>query len=98
MNLKFSHCETVYAYPDDANSDPMRKILDKNNVMVLMRLTSGQYIGAFSEVAFSSKDVLIPRDNPKSFLCNVTSRHFLYASKTNKTHSVDRNFLMFGNW
>jgi hypothetical protein len=77
----------------------MEEILDKNNIMIVMKLSnSSQIVGAFTEIPFSSKPVRIPRDNPKSFLCNLSNEHFLYASKTNKTHSVDRNYLMFGNW
>lgn len=98
MNLKFTQCEMVYTFPENNNAISMDKILDRQNVMLLMKLSSGQVISAFSEVPFSSKDVLIPRDNPRCFLCNFTQQHFLYASKTNKTHSVDRNYLMFGNW
>lgn len=80
---------------DSASKD---KFLDRSNVLLLMKLASDQVIGAFSEVAFSSKPVLIPRDNPRCCLFNLTKHHFLYASKTNKTHSVDRSYLMFGNW
>lgn len=98
MNLKFTQCEIVYTFPDNSSIKPMEQILDRQNLMILMKLSSGQIVGAFTEVPFSSKDVLIPRDNPKCFLANLSHKRFLYASKTNKTHSVDRNYLMFGNW
>lgn len=98
MNLKFAEALKVYSFPD-RHPRPMEDILDKNNVLILMKLErSKQIIGAFTEVGFSSKPVRIPRDNPRSFLCNLSQEHFLFASKTNKTHSVDRNYLMFGNW
>ena len=42
--------------------------------------------------------MLIPKDNPRCCLLNLTTSHFLYASRTNKTHSCDINYLLFGNW
>jgi hypothetical protein len=76
----------------------MEKILDKDNILIVMHLTTSQVVGAFTHVNFSSKPVLIPRDNPRAFLFNLTNKHSLFASRTNKTHARDANYLTFGSW
>jgi hypothetical protein len=63
-----------------------------------MELKNKQIVGAFTEVGFSSKQTLIPKDNPRCCLFNLSKGHFLYASRTNKTHSYDKNYILFGNW
>jgi len=76
----------------------MSRILDKDNLLIVISLCSGQTVGAFTQTNFSSRPVLIPRDNPKCFLFNLTNKHCLFSYKTNKTHARDTNYLTFGSW
>lgn len=61
-------------------------------------LENNEVIGAFTEIGFSSKLNLIPKDNPKCCLFNLNQNHLLYAQRTNKTHSCDKSYILFGNW
>jgi hypothetical protein len=61
-------------------------------------MCNNQTIGAFTQLCFDPKPNYIPKSNPKSFLCNLSEERFLFASRINKTHSYDKNYLIFGNW
>jgi hypothetical protein len=98
MSLSFSSWDVLYQYPQMGQYNFIKDILDHGNVVLVMQLQSGPVMGAFTEVSFSSKPVYIPKDNPRCFLFNLALDHFLFASRTNKTHSRDENYITFGSW
>jgi hypothetical protein len=75
-----------------------QKIDKKNNILFLAELENKEIIGAFTHLAFDPQPNYIPKENPKAFFCNLNKNVFVYAYKINRTHTYDKDYLIFGNW
>ena len=76
-----------------------QKIDSLSNILFVAELKDNKnIIGAFTANCFKPKNNFIPKANPKSFLFNITLNRYVYAHRTNKTHTYDPHYLIFGNW
>lgn len=98
MNLNITRYQLAYDYEDMKLINFHDKIDKKHNVFFMAELQNKEVIGAFTHLPFDPEPNYIPKANPKSFICNLNKNVFIYAYKANKTHTYDKDFLIFGNW
>ena len=88
----------LFDFPDMIGTDFHAKIDNKNDLLFLAELENNEVIGAFTHKCFDSTPNPMPKENKKSFLCNLNRDVFAFASRFNKTLTYDENFFILGNW
>lgn len=98
MDLRFTQCKKVYDFPDMKGIDFHTTIDNKNDLLFLAELENNETIGGFTHICFDRTPNYIPKENKKSFLCNLNRDIFAFASRANKTLTYDENYFILGNW
>lgn len=98
MNLNFVKADKLYEFPKMQKYNFHSKIDRRSNILFLAELENNEIVGAFTHLCLDPQPNYIPKENSKSFLCNLTKKAFAFASRVYKTQSYDENYLIFGNW